>query len=455
VKGSQVVKLKEMLVVPPSSVVPGPAPPPPPMQVPPSPHALPMSAGAQYSAPVKTQAAHARPIPLPVVPPELLLVDPPLLPPPASSSGGGAQPEGSSQHHAGTQVPPVQAFPMSATGHSGIPAAVCAAARWATVKASEPTMPTTKGRFMEPVLLFPPGADSAQPAPSEKSPGKGEDSRMRGTPSQSVAARIGTSGEASATFTFHSIGVVRSPFAERAAAPRQARVAAGVDARIELFAGHRYEDALQDLGAWQYLWVLFVFHKNVEEQRGWKPKVLPPRATEKHGVFATRSPHRPNPIGLSAVRLVRVDGLVIHVRDVDLLDGTPVLDLKPYVPYADALPDAGSGWLGAGDPRPAWAVAFTEKALEQLAWLLARGVDLRAPIEAALAMGPQPHAYRRIRKRGDGMRLALKDWRVDFDTREGTIRVRALESGYRPKQLADDPGLDLHRAFASTFAGGG
>jgi tRNA-Thr(GGU) m(6)t(6)A37 methyltransferase TsaA len=453
--GSHVVKLKEMLVEPPSSVMPGPAPPPPPMQTPPSPHALPMSLGAQYSAPVKTQAPHARPIPVPVVPPELLVDDPELpLPPPASSTGGGAQPAGSSQHHAGTQVPPEQALPISATGHSAIPAGVCAAAIWATVKASEPTTPKTKGRFMKSVLLFPPGADSAQPAPSEKSRAEGAVARSRGAPSRSATARIGTPGEGPAKFTFHAIGVVRSPFAERAAAPRQARVATGVDARIELFAGHGYEDALQDLSAWQYVWVVFVFHKNVEEQRGWKPKVLPPRATEKHGVFATRSPHRPNPIGLSAVRLVRVEGLVVHVREVDLLDGTPVLDLKPYVPYADALPDAGSGWLGAGDPRAVWTVAFSHRALEQLAWLHTRGVDLRAAIEAALALGPQPHAYRRIRKRGDGMRLALKDWRVDFDVRERSIRVRSLESGYRPKQLADDPGLALHRAFAATFAAG-
>jgi tRNA-Thr(GGU) m(6)t(6)A37 methyltransferase TsaA len=300
----------------------------------------------------------------------------------------------------------------------------------------------TKGRFMKSVLL--PTRGSARPTPSGESKAEREGAR------QSSAARIGTVG-APGTFAFEAIGVVRSPFKERAAAPRQARVAAGVEARIELFAGHGYEDALYDLDAWQYVWVLFVFHKNVEEQRGWKAKVLPPRATEKHGVFATRSPHRPNPIGLSAVRLVRIDGLVVHVRDVDLLDGTPVLDIKPYVPYADALPDAGSGWLGAGDPRAAWAVAFSENALEQLEWLRDRGVDLRAAIEAALALGPQPHAYRRIRKHGDAMRLALKDWRVDFAVRERCLVVRALESGYRPKQLAGDPSLAVHRAFAAAF----
>ena len=110
--------------------------------------------------------------------------------------------------------------------------------------------------------------------------------------------------------------------------------------RIELFPGRGYEDALDGLAAWEYAWVLFVFHKNVEEERGWKPKVLPPRSDQKRGVFSTRSPHRPNPIGLSAVQIERVDGLVVHVRRLDILDGSPVLDLKPYVAYADALPEA-------------------------------------------------------------------------------------------------------------------
>jgi tRNA-Thr(GGU) m(6)t(6)A37 methyltransferase TsaA len=401
---------------------------------------------------VNVQIAQARLIPVPVVPPELLLVDPELpLPPP--SSPVYAQPAGSSQQVAGMHVPAEQGLPISATGHSwSPPEGVCAAARWATVKASEPTMPTTKGRFMEPVLLFPPAADSARPAPAGKSRENNEGKGSRGTPRQSASARIGTPGG----FAFQPIGVVRSPFDERMAAPRQARVGAGagVEARIELFPGRGYEDALADLEAWHYVWVLFVFHKNVEENRGWKPKVLPPRATAKHGVFATRSPHRPNPIGLSAVRLVRVDGLVVHVRDVDFLDGTPVLDLKPYVAYADALPDAGSGWLGAGDPgdpKAAWTVAFSEVALAQLTWLCDHGVDLRAAIESALALGPQPHAYRRIRNHGDGQRLALKDWRVDFEVRDACLVVRSLASGYRPKQLAEDPRLEVHRAFAASF----
>jgi tRNA-Thr(GGU) m(6)t(6)A37 methyltransferase TsaA len=250
-------------------------------------------------------------------------------------------------------------------------------------------------------------------------------------------------------YSFEPIGFVRSPFTERMEAPRQAP--AGASGRIELLTGRGFEDALEGLGAWDYAWVLFVFHENVAQGRGWRPKVQPPRSETKQGVFATRSPHRPNPIGLSCVRIDRVEGLVVHVRELDLLDGTPVLDLKPYVPYADARPDAKSGWLEPRDPRPAWAVAFTEAAIEQLAWLAARGVELRPRIEAALALGPQPHAYRRIRRHGSGYRLALKEWRVDFSVDGHVVTVLSIASGYRPSQLATDAALALHRDFVAAF----
>ena len=251
-------------------------------------------------------------------------------------------------------------------------------------------------------------------------------------------------------YPFEPIGFARSPFAERMDAPRQAP--GGAPGRIELLPGRGFEDALEGLDAWDYAWVLFVFHENVEQGRGWRPKVQPPRSTEKHGVFATRSPHRPNPIGLSCVGIERVEGLVVHVRELDLLDGTPVLDLKPYVPYADARPDARSGWLDPRDPAPEWRVSFEREALAQLAWLASRGLELRPRIEAALALGPQPHAYRRIRRHADGFRLALKEWRIDFAAADSVISVHSIASGYRPRQLATDAGLALHRDFVAAFA---
>jgi tRNA-Thr(GGU) m(6)t(6)A37 methyltransferase TsaA len=261
------------------------------------------------------------------------------------------------------------------------------------------------------------------------------------------------------SYLFDPIGVVRSPFTERLDAPRQPDRLANVAATIELFPGRGYEDALDGLQGWTYAWVVFVFHRNVEQARGWRAKVLPPRSRQKRGVFSTRSPHRPNPIGLSAVRIDRVEGCVVHVLDIDLLDGTPVLDLKPYVPYTDAHPDARSGWLEAPDPLLPWEVVLADDARARVDWLRMRGVELQGAIESALALGPQPHAYRRIRAHGSGMRLALKDWRVDFapvggDGRAGPLRrivVRSLWSGYRPSQLAGDPALAVHADFVATW----
>jgi tRNA-Thr(GGU) m(6)t(6)A37 methyltransferase TsaA len=253
------------------------------------------------------------------------------------------------------------------------------------------------------------------------------------------------------SYSFDPIGIVRSPFAERAEAPRQAVVAQEAAGRIELIAGRGYEDALEGLADWDYLWVVFVFHKNVEEGRGWRPKVLAPRSDTKRGLFGTRSPHRPNPIGLSAVKIDRVEGLVVHVRHLDVLDGSPVLDLKPYVAYADAYPEARAGWLESRDPLIAWEVAFEEGAREEIAWLHDSGVDLEPKIAAALALGPQPHAYRRIRRQCDGMRLALKEWRVDFRVEGRRLVVTGVRTGYRTKELAADSSLAIHRAFAARF----
>lgn len=256
-------------------------------------------------------------------------------------------------------------------------------------------------------------------------------------------------------YSFSPIAFVRSPFKERLEAARQPTVdgARGAEGAIELVPGMGLEDAASDLEGWQYLWVIFVFHKNVEDARGWKPKVRPPRSAEKRGVLATRSPHRPNPIGLSVVELVKVDGLVLHVRNLDLLDGTPVLDIKPYVPYADAYPAARTGWLDAPrDPDPGYAVGWSARAREQLEWLRARGVDLEAKVASALSLGPQPHAYRRIKKQGDSLVLAVKEWRARFAVHERTVTVIELASGYREKQLANDPSLALHREFALCFS---
>src|SRR6201996_5574727 len=163
--------------------------------------------------------------------------------------------------------------------------------------------------------------------------------------------------------TLDPIGFLRSPQATKVEAARQPRAAVGTAARIELLPGHNFEHALEDLAGWELIWVIFWFHLN----SGWRPKVLPPRSTTgRKGVFATRSPHRPNPIGISVVRLERIDGLTLYIRDADILDGTPVLDLKPYIAYSDAHPEAGTGWLedSPSDPVSAYTVHFEPIATE-------------------------------------------------------------------------------------------
>jgi tRNA-Thr(GGU) m(6)t(6)A37 methyltransferase TsaA len=248
------------------------------------------------------------------------------------------------------------------------------------------------------------------------------------------------------------IGVVRTPFVERVRAPRQAFLAEEARGRLELVPGRNFEHALEDLQGWDYVWVLYWFDRN----NHWRPKVLPPRSRERRGVFATRSPHRPNPIGLSVVRLDHVEGLVVHVLGVDMLDGSPLLDIKPYVPSADAFPRSATGWLsplvGAADPEPGFDVRWSEPSLRQATWLKARGVDLVVPVEGTLRCGPQPHAYRRIRRDGDAMRLAVKDWRVRFRVEGRLITVLSITTGYRTSQLYDAERL-VHRQFVDQFLG--
>ncbi len=149
-----------------------------------------------------------------------------------------------------------------------------------------------------------------------------------------------------ALFSYRPIGILRSPYLRRIDAPHQGTVVAGTEtgevatATLELL-DWLDEKVIQDLGGFDRLWLIFAFHRS----EGWKSSVKPPRGGPKRGVLATRSPHRPNAIGLSAVELVRIEGRTLHLRGVDLLDGTPVLDIKPYVPYADAFPDARAGWI--------------------------------------------------------------------------------------------------------------
>jgi len=144
-------------------------------------------------------------------------------------------------------------------------------------------------------------------------------------------------------FRVEPIGWVRSPYPRRFGTPQQAAAAdSESDAVLELDPSRIPESALADLAGIERIWILSWLHRG----GGWGPTVRPPREPRAaRGLFATRSPDRPNPIGLSSVKLVRIEDRDLHVRGIDLIDGTPILDVKPYVPYADAFPDAKAGWI--------------------------------------------------------------------------------------------------------------
>jgi tRNA-Thr(GGU) m(6)t(6)A37 methyltransferase TsaA len=157
------------------------------------------------------------------------------------------------------------------------------------------------------------------------------------------------------------IGYVHSDFVVHHEAPRQPGRGCVAERAGEIRIGAGLQNCLQDLAGFSHVWVLFWCHR----ARGFNHQVVPPRDTVKRGLFATRAPHRPNPIGLSCVRLVAIEKRSLWIGAHDLLDGTPVLDLKPYIPQYDSVPDAAIGWVAglpadAPDHRPWW----TDKGVE-------------------------------------------------------------------------------------------
>jgi len=145
------------------------------------------------------------------------------------------------------------------------------------------------------------------------------------------------------------IATIRSPFSEKFGIPRQSGLVPEVTSTIVFEPAYRNPDALRGIEGFSHLWLIWAFSKSVRSE--WSPTVRPPRlgGNTRMGVFATRSPFRPNPIGLSSVKLERIEqhptlGPVLHVQGADLLDGTPIFDIKPYLPYTDSHPDALGGF---------------------------------------------------------------------------------------------------------------
>jgi len=232
------------------------------------------------------------------------------------------------------------------------------------------------------------------------------------------------------TFTFEAVGVIHSPYKEKFAVPRQPGLVPAAEAVLELLPPYNQPEAVRGLEGYSHLWLVFIFNQTMAQ--GWRPTVRPPRlgGNERMGVFATRSTFRPNPIGLSVVELDRIEhhrGAVrLHLRGVDLVDGTPVLDIKPYIPYADSVPHA-SALIAASAPNSQMAVDFSDAARQQLHHHQATYPRLQSLIEQVLAQDPRP-AYRRLDDDPKEYAVHLEAFNVRWRISEGRTLVTAIES---------------------------
>lgn len=222
-------------------------------------------------------------------------------------------------------------------------------------------------------------------------------------------------------FDCKPIGICRSAYTDKFGIPRQPRLVTAGKTGILLLPPYDREEAFSALDGFSHVWLLFLFHDDCPEA-GWRPMVRPPRlgARTKVGVFASRSPYRPNPIGISAVPhqgLERTaEGLWLQVTGADLLDGTPILDIKPYVPYADAIPDAEGGFA-VNPPAQRFEVQFSPAAEAAVAAQDPDGdLQLHRLIRQVIGQDPRPGYMDRYPERREfALQLYHLDvqWRVD------------------------------------------
>ena len=215
-------------------------------------------------------------------------------------------------------------------------------------------------------------------------------------------------------FCFQPIGFIRSCFTEKFGIPRQPRLVPSATALLEICPPFLSPEAFRELESFSHVWIVFVFHQCLDNK--WKATVRPPRlgGNRRVGVFASRSGFRPNPIGQSAVELISIEKsekkITLHLRGVDMLDGTPVLDIKPYLRYADSLPAARSGYADTAPPAR-MKVGFSEKASQTCGRLEKQSYPrLKRLITDLLALDPRPGYADTVSKHAFGMRL----WDLDI-----------------------------------------
>ncbi len=201
-------------------------------------------------------------------------------------------------------------------------------------------------------------------------------------------------------YALEPIAIIHTPFKEKFATPRQPGLAPSIRARIDFAPDFATPEAVRGLEGFSHLWLIFLFHQNWQKE--WKPTVRPPRlgGNQRVGVYASRSPFRPNPIGLSAVKLLSINidkgAVSLEVLGADLIDGTPILDIKPYIPYGDSVPDATGGFAEEA-PKPNLLVEFTAIAQKQIILYQKVSPELETLVREALSLDPRP-AYRGNKK---------------------------------------------------------
>ena len=213
------------------------------------------------------------------------------------------------------------------------------------------------------------------------------------------------------------IAHIRSEFTQKFGIPRQSGLVEGLRSTVVFEPPYRTPDALRGIEGFSHLWLIWGFHK--AKRDNWAATVRPPRlgGNERLGVFATRSPYRPNPLALSCVELERVEfdtprGPLLHILGADLLDGTPIYDIKPYVPYADAHPEAREGFASVPEGLE---VVFPGELLERVP------EDRREALRGVLSCDPRPH-YQKDPERVYGMSFAGLE--VKFTVSGNTLTVR-------------------------------
>ena len=220
----------------------------------------------------------------------------------------------------------------------------------------------------------------------------------------------------STTITFNYIGYVESPYKEKFAIPRQPGLVNTARGKVILMGDANNADLVKELSQFSHIWLLFVFHGT--QTQGWKPLVRPPRlgGNKKIGVLATRSTFRPNPIGMSVVKLnsveIKNNQVILHVSGIDLLDQTPIVDIKPYVPYADSIITAKGGFAQS-TPSIKIDIHYTEQARQQLNNLSSQYHQLELFITQVLEQDPRP-AYKQGKTDEKIYGMSLYDLNIEW-----------------------------------------